>query len=91
MRIRTHLGLCDGHGVCTRFAPSVYRLDGEGYLDLHLLEVPPELEAAAVWGAAACPAGVITIIPGPDDGVATCPTAATGATPVDLPGVSSTR
>lgn len=62
MRIRAHPGLCEGHGVCRRFAPSVYQLDEEGYLDLHLLEVPPELEAAAVLGAEVCPAHVITVL-----------------------------
>jgi ferredoxin len=62
MKIRAHPGLCQGHGVCRRFAPAVYPLDDEGYLDLHLAEVPPELEAAAVLGASVCPAHVITII-----------------------------
>ncbi len=62
MKIKAHPGLCQGHGLCRRFAPSVYQLDADGYLDLHVVEVPPELEAAAELGAAACPAGVITII-----------------------------
>jgi ferredoxin len=40
----------------------VYQLDDEGYLDLHLVDVPPELEAAAVLGAEVCPAKVISIL-----------------------------
>jgi len=64
MRIKAHPGLCNGHGLCRRFAPSVYQLDDEGYIDVHLVEVPPELEAAAELGAAVCPAGAITIIRG---------------------------
>jgi ferredoxin len=62
VKIHAHPGLCEGHGVCRRFAPSVYRLDGEGYLDLHRLDVPPELEAAAELGATVCPAHAITIV-----------------------------
>lgn len=62
MKIRAHPGLCDGHGLCHRFAPEVYTLDAEGYIDLHVVEVPPELERAAELGASVCPAGVITII-----------------------------
>lgn len=62
MKIRAHPGLCQGHAVCRRFAPDVYTLDHEGYLDLHLAEVPPELETAARLGASVCPAHAITII-----------------------------
>lgn len=62
MRIKAHPGLCEGHGLCKRFAPEVYQLDDEGFIDLHLVEVPPELEGAAVIGATVCPAGAITII-----------------------------
>lgn len=62
MKIKVHPGLCEGHGLCHRWAPEVYTLDDEGYIDMHLVEVPPELEAAAEIGASVCPAGVITII-----------------------------
>jgi ferredoxin len=61
VRVKVHPGLCEGHGVCRRFAPTVYQLDDEGYLDLHLVEVGPELAADARFGAIACPALVITI------------------------------
>ncbi|MEZ5143304.1 MAG: ferredoxin [Acidimicrobiales bacterium] len=62
MRIKVHRALCEAHGVCRRFAPSVYHLDDEGYLDLHLLEVPPELERDARFGATACPAMAISLL-----------------------------
>ncbi len=62
MKIRVHPGLCNAHGVCRRWAPGVYQLDDEGYLDLHLLEVPTELEAQARLGALVCPVHAITII-----------------------------
>ncbi len=62
MKIRAHPGICEGHGLCKRFAPEVYELDEEGYIALHLVEVPPELERAAELGASICPARAITII-----------------------------
>jgi len=62
VRIKVHRALCEGHGVCRRFAPTVYQLDDEGYLDLHLVEVPPELERDARFGGMACPALAISII-----------------------------
>ena len=65
MRIKAHPGLCEARGVCRRFAPSVYHLDADGYLDMHVVEVPPELEQAARLGAAACPEHAITIIDEP--------------------------
>lgn len=60
--VRAHPGLCEGWGNCHRFAAAVYPLDAEGYLDLHLLEVPAELAAEARLGADVCPARAITVI-----------------------------
>jgi hypothetical protein len=40
----------------------VYSLDAEGYVDLHLLEVPPEFADAARLGASVCPARAISIL-----------------------------
>jgi ferredoxin len=62
MKIRVHPGLCEGHGLCWRFAWTVYQGDADGHVDLHLLEVPPELAAAAALGAEICPEGAITVI-----------------------------
>jgi len=62
VRVRAHLGLCMGVGNCHRWAPEVYPLDEEGYLGIHLLDVPPELADAARLGAMVCPERAITII-----------------------------
>ena len=62
MRIKVHPSLCMGSGACRQFASSVYQLDDEGYLDLQLLQVPPEFERDAAYGASACPNGAITVI-----------------------------
>lgn len=61
LRVRVHPGLCEGWGNCHRWAPSIYPLDDEGLIDLHVLEVPAELAVVAWEGAQACPAGVITV------------------------------
>lgn len=62
VRVKTHPALCNGMGNCHRFAPEVYVLDDEGYIGLHLLDVPPELADKARLGAKVCPEGAITII-----------------------------
>ena len=62
MRIKVHPSLCVGSGACRQFASTVYQLDDEGYLDLHLLQVPPELERDAAFGASACPARAISVL-----------------------------
>ena len=62
VRVRAHQSLCLGYGNCHRFAPNVYPLDEEGKVDLHLLEVPPELAHQARQGAWACPERAITLI-----------------------------
>lgn len=60
--VRAHPGLCEGWGQCHHWAPDVYPLDDDGYIDVHLLEVPPELALQAWNGARSCPIGVITIV-----------------------------
>lgn len=62
VRVRVHPALCEGWGNCARFASAVYSLDGDGHVDLHLLEVPAELAADARLGAEVCPARAISII-----------------------------
>lgn len=60
--VRAHPGLCEAWGQCHKWAPDVYPLDEEGYIDIHVLEVPPELAQVAYDGAKACPIGVISIV-----------------------------
>jgi ferredoxin len=62
VRIKVHPSLCVGSGACRQFASTVYQLDDEGYLDLHLLQVPPEFERDAAFGASACPARAISVL-----------------------------
>lgn len=62
MRLKVHPALCEGHGLCRRWAPGVYVLDDDGHLALRRLAVPAELEAEAELGAAVCPAHAITVL-----------------------------
>ena len=62
VRVRVHPGLCEGWGNCHRWSPEVYPLDDEGYIAIHMLEVPPELARRAWGGADACPAQAISVI-----------------------------
>lgn len=62
VRVKAHPGLCNGVGNCHRWAPEIYTLDADGYIDVHLLDVPPELAAQARLGAQVCPEQAITII-----------------------------
>lgn len=62
VRIKVHPSLCEGWGNCHRFASTVYSLDEDGHVDLHLLDVPAEHATAARLGASACPEQAITVI-----------------------------
>ena len=62
VRMRVHPGVCEGWGLCHRFGGMMFELDADGFLDLHLVEVPPELAEAARIGASVCPAQAISII-----------------------------
>jgi len=62
MKVSVDNNLCSGHARCHANAPEVYDLDDDGYCNIgQNKEVPPELEAAAVKGANACPERAITV------------------------------
>jgi len=50
-----------GHGRCYALAPDVFEADDRGHSEVKVGEVPPELEAQALAGAANCPEQAITI------------------------------
>ncbi len=62
MRIKVHPGLCNGWGECHRWGREVFPLDEEGFCEMRLLQVPPEMEEQARLGANACPEQAITVI-----------------------------
>jgi ferredoxin len=61
MKLEVNKALCSGHARCAATAREIYELDDNGFNALTVLEVPPELEEAAIRGADACPERAITI------------------------------
>jgi ferredoxin len=61
MRVSVDPSKCTGHARCFAMAPAVYELDDDGYCAVDNKVVPPELEAEAERGAAACPERAITV------------------------------
>jgi ferredoxin len=56
--------LCTGHGRCWTLAPEVYDADDSGYnggADT-IVDVPPELEVAALKGVRNCPEAALVIV-----------------------------
>jgi len=62
MRIEVDPERCTGHGRCYTLAPEVYDADDDGYCATRSLEVPPELEQAALVGVRNCPERAITAV-----------------------------
>jgi ferredoxin len=64
VRYLVDTALCSGHGACAAAADEVYSLDDAGFNAIcgREVEVPPELEKAAVEGADACPDQAIRIL-----------------------------
>jgi ferredoxin len=62
MHIQIDLAACEGHGLCAQVAPSAYRVDDEGYVELLLSEISPETEAAAAAGARVCPVAALKVV-----------------------------
>jgi ferredoxin len=69
VKIHVKLGIdggqqgCTGHARCAVMAGEFYDVDDEGY-NVHrgeTVDVPPELEAAARYGAQVCPERAIVI------------------------------
>jgi ferredoxin len=64
MKMKIDQELCTGHGRCAHYAPSVFRLDDDGYNSDRgsTIDVPEGEEKAAAMGMKSCPEKAITII-----------------------------
>jgi ferredoxin len=68
VKIRVHRELCSGHARCFSAAPSLYKLDAEGYTAIQDFDVAPGEEALASSGAWACPERALEVVEeGPAD------------------------
>ncbi|MCE2391740.1 MAG: ferredoxin [Proteobacteria bacterium] len=64
MRTRVDADKCQGHAVCNRFAPGVFKLrdeDGRAYVESE--GVPAEFEEQAKRAALSCPEQAIELDP----------------------------
>lgn len=64
MKVTVDGALCTGHGRCYTLAPDVFEPDDEGYNAQRdrPIDVPPEQETAARYGARSCPEGAISVV-----------------------------
>jgi ferredoxin len=59
-------GRCEGHGTCEQIAPSIYRLDDEGELDILVNPpLPDDLVQLAKAGARVCPVAALRVVSNP--------------------------
>ena len=56
---------CEGHGTCEQIAPSVYRLDDDGELDILVHPLTDSAAKAAEAGARVCPVAALRIVRNP--------------------------
>jgi len=61
MKVAVDADLCQGHARCWDICPEVFGLDDEGYAQVAVADVPPELEAKVRQAANNCPERAITI------------------------------
>jgi ferredoxin len=61
MKVSVDEDLCRGHGVCCSLCPEVFVLTDDGYAEVRLPTVPPDLEDAARSAAGRCPERAITV------------------------------
>jgi ferredoxin len=51
-----------GHAQCEARSPELFEVADSGYNEMGEVEVPPELEEAALLGAKACPERAIEVL-----------------------------
>ena len=62
MKIRIDKAACVGNARCWAVSEKLFPLDGDGYIAVQEVEVPPGMEDLARRGARACPERVIEIV-----------------------------
>ena len=62
MRVRVDANKCQGHTLCNRVAPELFRLrDEDGHAEVVTAEVPKDLEEKARKAMRGCPEQAISI------------------------------
>ncbi len=61
MKIKIDWDLCESNGLCEGFAPEVFELDDDDYLQVKQDETTPETIDAVKRAMAACPRAAISL------------------------------
>jgi ferredoxin len=61
MKIKVDFDLCESNGLCEGFAPEVFELDDDDYLQLRTEHTTPENIDAVQRAVAACPRAAISL------------------------------
>ena len=61
MKIKVDFDLCESNGLCEGFAPEVFELDDDDFLQLHTDQTTPENIDAVQRAVAACPRAAISL------------------------------
>lgn len=62
IRVKLTKAACCGYGACVEICPQVYQLDDSGIVRILIERIPPNLQAEAREGAAACPTSALEIV-----------------------------
>lgn len=62
MQVNVNGDKCAGHARCAIYAPDVFILNDDGYMDGGLIDVPEGSEDAARRGVRACPERALEIV-----------------------------
>lgn len=62
LQIKVERPRCVGHARCNAVAPSLMTLDDDGYSDIDVKAVPPDMRELARRVVRACPEGAISIV-----------------------------
>ena len=61
MIIEVDRAVCEGHGLCALTSPGVFEVDDDGFSNVLVDEITPDLEAAAKAGVNACPVAALQL------------------------------
>jgi ferredoxin len=60
-RLKVDFDLCESNALCTGFAPDVFEIDDDDYLQVNTYDVTPENEARVRQAVSACPKSALSI------------------------------
>ena len=61
-KVKADFDLCESNALCTGFAPEVFELDDDDFLQILNDEVTPENEERIKQAVAACPKAALSIV-----------------------------